>query len=302
MLEIAGLQKSYGPAMAVDSVDLAVGRGQILGLLGPNGAGKTTLVCIVAGLRKADAGTVTVAGIDALRYPGRVRPLLGIAPQELGLYPTLSVRVNLGFFGELAGYRGQHLYRSVLQAAEAVGLADRLDDRAAVLSGGQKRRLHTAMALIGHPPLLLLDEPTAGADVETRAQLLDLVASRAADGTAVVYSTHYLPEVEQLRAEVVIIDRGRIRASGPLDTLVARYQSSRLELTLSAPMPTAMAERFGAEGGDGRVSIATTQPEADAAEILAGLPGTVTGLSIVRPSLESVYLEVLGRPAATVPQ
>jgi len=294
VLQVTGLSKAYGQIQALKGIDLTVVPGQVLGLLGPNGAGKTTLVCIVAGLRRPDAGSVSVAGIDALRHPERARAKLGIAPQELGIYPALTVADNLGFFAELAGYRGRGRQRAVVEAAEAVGLVDRLTIRAAILSGGQKRRLHTAMALMGHPALLLLDEPTAGADVETRAQLLDLVMNRADQGAAVVYSTHYLPEIERLGAEVAIIEGGRIRASGPLGELVARYGSTRVDLTLSDVPPGDLLARLGAQAHGRTLSIPTDEPEKTAVALLSELAGQVTDLAIVRPSLESVYLAVVG--------
>jgi ABC-2 type transport system ATP-binding protein len=297
VLQVRGLSKTYGQIQALAGVDLAVEPGQVLGLLGPNGAGKTTLVSIVAGLRRADRGTVTVGGIDMLRHPERARPMIGIAPQEVGIYPTLTVKDNLGFFAELAGYSGRGCREAVAEAAGAVGLEDRLDARAATLSGGQKRRLHSAMALMGRPRLLLLDEPTAGADVETRAQLLDLVGARAGEGAAVVYSTHYLPEIERLGADVTIIDGGRIRAEGTLAELVASYGSTRLDLTLREAPPAHLVDRLGAEVLGRALSIVTDEPERTAAEVLSELAGQVVNLTIVRPSLESVYLSVVGHSA-----
>src|SRR5262249_31994579 len=175
MLAIAGLKKAYGSVVALQGVDLEIAEGEIVGLLGPNGAGKTTLVSIVVGLRHADAGAVCVKGIDALRYPEKVRPFLGLVPQDLGVYPPLTVRANLRFFGELAGLRGKPLQLRIDEIAHALNLEKLLTRKAGELSGGQKRRLHTAMALLGRPRLLFLDEPTAGADVETRMAILAVV-------------------------------------------------------------------------------------------------------------------------------
>lgn len=298
MLQVRDLFKAYGQIRALSGVSLTVEPGHVLGLLGPNGAGKTTLVSIVAGLRQADAGAVTVGGIDVLKHPEQARPRIGLAPQELGIYPGLTVDHNLVFFAELAGYRGQGTRTAVHEAAQAVGLEDRLTVRAATLSGGQKRRLHSAMALMGRPGLLLLDEPTAGADVETRAQLLDLVSRRAADGAAVVYSTHYLPEIERLGADVAIIDGGYIRASGTLSELVARYGSSRVDMTLSEPPPAHLVESLGAQAIGRTLSVPSDEPEKTAAAVLSQLAGAVLDLTIVRPSLESVYLAVVDHSGA----
>jgi len=189
-LLIDDLHKSYGATVALAGVDLRVEPGTILGLLGPNGAGKTSLVSIVAGLRRPDRGRVEVCGIDAVRSPRQVRAQLGIAPQDTGVYLTLPVRDNLRFFAGLAGMRRAEAAARIDEVAAALGLESLLDRRASQLSGGERRRVHTAIALLHRPALVLLDEPTTGADVRTRAQILELVAELARAGSAVVYSTH----------------------------------------------------------------------------------------------------------------
>lgn len=168
MLSVRGVHKSYGSVEALRGVDLTVEPGEIVGLVGPNGAGKTSLVSIVAGLRRPDRGEVHVGGLDVTRHRQEVGRLLGLAPQDLAIYPTIKVRDNLVVYGELAGLRGAELRRRIDETAETLGITDLLDRRGAALSGGQKRRLHTAMALVHRPPLLLLDEPTVGADIESR--------------------------------------------------------------------------------------------------------------------------------------
>jgi ABC-type multidrug transport system ATPase subunit len=229
MLAVGGLRKSYGDVVALDGVDLDAGPGQIVGLLGANGAGKTTLVSIVAGLRRADGGTVRVGEIDALTDPYRARELLGIAPQETGVYPTMTARENLAYFGRLAGLRGTLLDQRVDEAAEALDLHALLDREAQTLSGGEQRRVHTAMAIVKRPPLVLLDEPTVGADVSTRAQLLLSVRTLAAEGTAVVYSTHYLPEIEILDADVTILDHGRVVGRGKASALMEEHRADTFD-------------------------------------------------------------------------
>jgi ABC-2 type transport system ATP-binding protein len=297
VLDVRGVRKSYGRTVALDGVDLAVGEGTILGLLGPNGAGKTSLVSIVAGLRRPDAGTVHVAGIDVAREPQRARPLIGFAPQETGVYPSLSVRENVRFFASLAGLRGAHLRRRVDEIIGALGLDELHDRRAAQLSGGERRRLHTAIALVHRPSLVLLDEPTTGADVRTRAEILALVRALAGDGSAVVYSTHYLHEIEELDAAVAFIDRGRVVAQGDVAQLVSRHGTTALELTFDTEVP-AMLRADGAFV-DGRVArIPTEDPASTAARLLLGLgPATrsLRGVEVIRPSLESVFLTVTGR-------
>lgn len=229
MLRVRAVRKRYDEIVALDGVDLDVAAGEILCLLGPNGAGKTTLVSIVAGLRRADSGTVTVNGVDVVAYPGRAHPFIGLAPQDLGIYPILTVSQNLAYFGELSGVPRRMVSSRVDEVMAAMALLDLCDRPAFRLSGGEKRRLHTAIALMHAPALLLLDEPTAGADVTTRQVLLDVVRDLARNGTAVCYSTHYLQEVESLAASVAILDGGHLKANGPAADLMRAHGMTSLE-------------------------------------------------------------------------
>jgi ABC-2 type transport system ATP-binding protein len=296
VLEVEGLRKSYGSNLALDGIDLSLEPGTILALLGPNGAGKTTLVSIIAGLRRADAGQVRVGGIDVDKDPHAARQLLGLAPQETGVYLTLTVRDNLRFFAGLAGLRRRELVDRIDDVAAALGLTSLLSRRAAELSGGERRRLHTAIALVHRPPLVLLDEPTTGADVRTRSEILALVRRLAEGGSAVVYSTHYLHEVEELDAFVAIIDRGRVVARGPLRQLMADHASSALELTFDGPVPDVVRVQ-GAVVEGSVVRIPTPDPAASAAQLLPQLASTdaLSSIEVLRPNLEAVFLEVTGR-------
>ena len=295
MLRVEGLRKSYGRQVALDGVDLDIEPGEIVGLLGPNGAGKTTLVSIVAGLRNADAGTVHVGGIPVAERPFEARRLLGLAPQELGVYPVLSARDNLRFFGELAELAPPLLARRIDEVAEALDLTELLDRPVRTFSGGEKRRIHTALAMLHRPPLLLLDEPTTGVDVATRAHLLDAVRALAAeDGTAICYSTHYLPEVEALGASVAILDRGRVVARGALAELVRAHGRCLVELSFDGEPP----ELDGAERDGSFLRLPADDPAADAARALGALgpaSSRLRSIELVRPSLESVFLAVTGR-------
>jgi len=207
-------------------INVTVAAGQITGLLGANGAGKTTLLSIAAGLVRPDEGRVTIAGYDLRAQRRRAAQCLGIAPQELGVYPTLTVSENLLFAARLAGLRSVRLRNAITETTELFGLTEQLRQRAAQLSGGQKRRLHTAMTLVCRPAVLLLDEPTVGADVESRSGILDVVLATAAQGTAVVYTTHYLAELEVLNADIAVLHEGRIAVAGPLEEVLARYATT----------------------------------------------------------------------------
>ncbi|HEX8742825.1 MAG TPA: ABC transporter ATP-binding protein [Thermoleophilaceae bacterium] len=296
MLEVRDVKKSYGEVVALDGVNLEIAPGEVLGLLGPNGAGKTTLVSIVAGLRAPDGGSVRVGGVDVADDPEAVRRSIGIAPQELGVYLQLSVRKNLAYFGKLAGLGRSEIGPRVEEIGAALDLVDLFDRRVQELSGGEQRRVHTAMALIHRAPLLLLDEPTAGVDVHTRNALLELVKRLASEGAAVCYATHYLPEVETLGASVAILDGGRIIAGGNVHAMIEEHAGTVLEIRVTGAVPAELAAL--GEVDQDVVRIPTRDPSATLQDALAKLDGgteRIDGIDFVHPSLETVYLSLTGR-------
>jgi ABC-2 type transport system ATP-binding protein len=298
MLEVAEVSKSYGSRRALEAVDLTVNPGQVVGLLGPNGAGKTTLISIVAGLLQGDAGTVRVNGSDVARDPLRVQRSLGFAPQSTGLYEPLTVEENLRFFGALAGLDRRRLDRRVVDVSEALLLGALRSRQCQQLSEGEKRRVHTAIALIAEPRLLLLDEPTVGADIETRIALIELVRDLATQGTAILYTTHYLPEDEALDAAVVLIDKGHVIAHGSVDQLVAEHGSGELELRFTGPAPPVEVVGLPIQRDGDCLRLSTPDPAPAAAQILNKLDADINrlnGVNIHRPSLESVFLNLTGR-------
>lgn len=296
VLTVEALAKAYGSVQALDGVDLEVKPGEVVGLLGPNGAGKTTLVSIICGLRRADRGSVWVHGVDARAHPQQARQFIGLAPQELGIYPIVTVHRNLDLFGEMAGLSGTDLASQVETVAAALRLDELMDRKAGVLSGGQKRRLHTAIALLNDPPLILLDESTTGADVETRAALLDMVKELSSRGSAVLYSTHYLQEVEVLDAAVVILEHGKVIARGSVAEMVSQSGGAYVELTFDGPPPAQLeGGTITVEGSIARVR--TDDPGRSLARVLASLgddAGRLQGVEVIRPSLETVYLSLTG--------
>lgn len=299
MLALRGIAKSYEGRAVLRAVDLDIPAGEICALLGPNGAGKTTCVSIIAGLRRPDAGTVEVGGVDVVRHPGAARLLLGLAPQDLGLYPVATVRENLHVFGALAGLRKQALADRIKQVAEALDLADLLPRYVRVLSGGQKRRVHTAIALLHRPRLLLLDEPTVGADVETRAALLEVVRGLASDGAAVCYTSHYLGEIEALDATVAVLERGSIIARGTVADLTRDHAPPMVELTFDGePPPVDFGVPTTRDGSV--VRLTTPEPAAAAASAITALGAQASllrSVELLRPGLESAYLALTGRRA-----
>lgn len=293
MLRIRGLMKAYGDLEVLRGLDLDVRPGEICGLLGRNGAGKTTLVSIVSGLLSADSGSIRIDGLDAFRNRRRIRNRVGVTPQDLGIYPTLSVRANLEFFGGLNGIYGGDLRRRIAEVAVELSLQDLLSRRAGTLSGGQKRRLHTALALLHTSSLLFLDEPTVGADVVTRSELLEAVKRRAAAGCAVVYATHHLAEIEEMTASVAILEGGVILERGDLDSVVAKYGRSMAELEFAGEAP--FLDGWQHDGAF--IRLTAPDPARAVAAAIASLDGAAARLRNVRivpANLQTAYLAVTG--------
>lgn len=297
-LRVTGVCKSYVDHQALSDVDLVIAPGQVVGLLGPNGAGKTTLLSIVAGLLHADSGRIHVNGWDVTSEPLKAQRTIGFAPQSTGVYEPLTVEENLRYFGALAGLKGRGLGLRVNHLTDALLLGNLRSKQCQHLSGGEKRRVHTAIALIAEPPLALLDEPTVGADIETRAALIAVVQGLAAEGTAVLYTTHYLPEVESLKADVVMIDHGHVVAKGTIDQLVAEHGTGELELRFNGPAPRVEGAGLTMLIDCDRIVVSTSEPAAVAVGLLDRLGDDIHRLQdmrIVRPSLENVFLTLTGR-------
>jgi ABC-2 type transport system ATP-binding protein len=276
MLEVNGLTKRFGSVTALDGFSLRVAAGEIVGLVGHNGAGKTTFVDIVANQIRPDGGTVTVDG----KEPAKAARLLGIAPQHLALYPAMTIREHLRLFGGVSGLRRKALNAAIEDVITALQLTECLDRHTGVLSGGQQRRTQAAVALIHRPPLLLLDEPTAGADPETRQALLDVVKQRAGEGAAVVYTTHYLPELTDLRASIAVVRRGQVIARGTSDELLSGLPS---EVTVTFD---------GSESH--RIRRTTNEPAQTLLELLKEADRPLSGVDIRDPSLDDLYRSLAG--------
>ena len=277
MLSLRGLHKRFGNVIAVDGVSLEVRRGEILGLLGPNGAGKSTTIHMAVGLVTPDQGTVEVAGRGSPRQPG-VRRLLGVAPQALAIYEALSPEENLRFFGRVQGLSGRALAERVDWALSFSALEDRRRDRAGGLSGGMKRRLNLAAALVHDPELLMLDEPTAGVDPQSRNAILDRVVELRTLGRTVVYTTHYMEEASRICDRVAIVDHGRVLALGTVADLISSHGGD----------PVLVVREGGVER-----RLPTRDPAGELARILAA--GAVEDFRVERADLEAVFLNLTGR-------
>ena len=221
MLEVKELKKSYGSLQAVDGVSFRAGDGETIGLLGPNGAGKTTTVSIIAGLLKPTSGAVLIDGRPIAGDTDPVKRKIGLVPQDLALYDEMSAMDNLVFFGSLYSLSGAKLSGAIAEAMELVGIADRAKDNVSTFSGGMKRRLNLAAALLHDPQILLLDEPTVGVDPQSRNAIFDNLEVLKSRGKTLLYTTHYMEEAERLCDRLVIIDHGKVIAD---DTLTNLYK------------------------------------------------------------------------------
>jgi ABC-2 type transport system ATP-binding protein len=300
--------------VAVDGVSFDVGPGECYGLLGPNGAGKTTTISMVCGLLEADEGTVTVNG-----HPGgslEAKASVGYVPQDLALYPDLSARENLDFFGRLYGLSGDRLEARVASALALVGLAERGGDKVGTFSGGMKRRANMAAGLLHEPQLLVLDEPTVGVDPQSRNSILETVAGL---GIAVLYTTHYMEEAARLCDRVAIIDDGRLVAEGTPRALVdAHGGPDRIRLTLGgdADGPAGAVVVSAVASADLRDACGRIPGVHDAREAEGGLELTadggtalipdvvkaaeahgveLSGIEVLKPNLEGVFLVLTGK-------
>lgn len=306
MLEVLNLEKSFGPRKAVAGLCLRLSPGEILGLLGPNGAGKTTTVSMIAGLTKPDAGEVLINGRRITGDTDPLKQLLGLVPQEMALYDDLSARENLDLFGALYGLAGKHQAEAAERVLGIVGLQDRARDSVATFSGGMKRRLNLAVALLHDPQLLVLDEPTVGVDPQSRNAIFETLEGLRAQGKALLYTTHYMEEAERLCDRIVIMDEGRVLAEDSLAGLLKLLPATGVLLVdlekVEADFPLAglQAEACVTSGeiSRGRLRVGLRDLPVDTAKILHWLAQRDlrwSHLECEHASLENVFLALTGR-------
>jgi ABC-2 type transport system ATP-binding protein len=312
ILEARNLVKKYGDFTAVKDVNLAIQEGEILGLLGPNGAGKTTIISMITGLLEPTSGHIAVDGLDLQADTNAVKAKLGLVPQELALYPTLSARDNLDFFGSIYGLGGGDLRERVDAMLEMVELTERANEAIETYSGGMKRRVNIAAGLLHQPEVLLLDEPTVGVDPQSRNAIFEAVEALNRAGMTVIYTTHYMEEAQRLCHRVAIIDEGQIIALDTPTALIRGLGGGILVLGLEEPEAgpglgrvQAVVDRVGElpavksitrDDGHFKVEVHRFQEALMAVlDITNELDVRITSMEKWEPNLESVFLHLTGK-------
>ena len=323
ILEAFNLTKKFGNFEAVKGVSFAVEEGEVFGLLGPNGAGKTTTISMLTTVLKPTSGTARIGGYDILQEPMKVKETIGLVPQDLALYPTLSARTNLNFFGSIYGLRGKELADRVDDVLDVVALTDRQKDAVEKFSGGMKRRVNIAAGLVHHPRLLFLDEPTVGVDPQSRNHIFESVLKLNRErGMSIIYTSHYMEEVELLCSRVAIVDQGVIIAMDTVKNLINMLGGGVIHVGLRQFNPTLLGEIAGlgavksaimlpaaADGKEaapaGEAAEVVTMVKVEALQSQEALVNliryindkdlAIASMEILEPNLESVFLHLTGK-------
>lgn len=299
MLAIDGVSYRYrtAAAEALQAVSLAIPAGGVYGLLGPNGAGKTTLISLLAGLLSTASGRIALNGLPLAKARAANPRAIALVPQDYAFYPMLDVGENLRFFGGALGLSGPKLKAQIESAIAFARLEQVVGKRAEELSGGLRRRLNLAIGLLGEPQLLLLDEPTVGVDPQSRHFLLDSIAALPAAGTTVIYTSHYMEEVEAICQKIAIIDQGKVLAEGTLNDIL-RSAEPALELHLGQPLPDELAARYQAVAENSlkyRLNLPSTAALPRLLDELAAAGCTVSNLNLGQHNLEQVFMRLTKR-------
>jgi ABC-2 type transport system ATP-binding protein len=308
-IQAEGLVKTFGGILALDGVDLDVPEGTVLGLLGPNGAGKSTAVRVLTTLLRPDAGSAEVAGVDVLRHPGRVRSLIGLCGQYAAVDEYLTGRENLQMVGELYQMRARDAKTRAWELLEWFDLAEAADRPAKTYSGGMRRRLDLAAALVARPPVLFLDDPTTGLDPRNRLALWELIETLAAEGTTLLLTTQYLEEADRLAHDITVVDHGRVIARGSADDLKAKIGGERVEVVVHDRGLIGAAVAALTPYGEGRPGVEQHTrriivPVKGGARVLADVIREldrrdilIDDIGLRRPSLDDVFLSLTGHAA-----
>ena len=305
MLKVESLYKDFGNVKAVEGISFEVKKGQVFGLLGPNGAGKSTTISIISTLIKPTSGDVLFEGTSILSNPNLIRQKLGVVPQDIALYPTLTGYENLSFWGSIYGLKGSELKKRINDVSEIIGLNGRLKDRVEKYSGGMKRRLNIGAALLHMPELLIMDEPTVGIDPQSRNHILDTVLELNKQGITIIYTSHYMEEVEYLCNELCIMDEGKIIASGSQQELVELVkEKTQINIKLNQMDETVLYTLkeingvYDAKIDEDRIVLFGSNADVLLAEIIAKVSDNgwlIETIDVKKPNLEAVFLHLTGK-------
>lgn len=304
LIAVNNLRKEYGDTIAVDGISFGVQRGEVFGLLGPNGAGKSTTISMMTGLVTPNAGQIYLKGSEVSQEMDQVKRVLGLVPQDVALYPTLTARENLQFWGKMFDVRGHTLQKRVDAVLEYAGLTDRADEKIEKYSGGMKRRINIAAALVHQPELLIMDEPTVGIDPQSRNHILETVLRLNQEGMTVIYTSHYMEEVEYLCNRIAIMDHGKIIAQGTKQDLRQMIgDADRITVELQQANPQLVAKLKEVDGvrsveiEGNKVVILVKDGRQKLAQLLTVInaDSMVQSVEVQEPNLESVFLHLTGR-------
>jgi ABC-2 type transport system ATP-binding protein len=305
ILEVKNLVKRYKNLLAVDNVNLAINEGEIFGLLGPNGAGKTTTIRMITGLAKSDSGEIKVLGKNFKEHDMEIRKNIGIVPQDIAVFDDLTAQENLHYFGRLYGLKGAELKENIDSALEFTGLTDRRKNYPKTFSGGMKRRLNIACAIVHKPKLIIMDEPTVGIDPQSRNHILNSVRELNKMGSTIIYTSHYMEEVEELCTKLVIMDQGKVIAKGTkeeLKSLVAVDEKISIELSsVSYSIIEAIKKIQGVKDCviNGRqLTVISSRHSKNLGKIIdkiTELDTEILSLNVEKPNLENVFLTLTGK-------
>lgn len=308
ILQARDLYKQFGEVTAVQGISFQIAAGEIYSLLGPNGAGKTTTISMLTGLIRSTKGDAIIDGRSLTQNVQQVKEIIGVVPQEIALYPNITARENLVFWGRMYGLSGKKLAVRVDAALELAGLNGRAHDKVQTYSGGMKRRLNIAVGLLHEPKILFMDEPTVGIDPQSRRRILDTVKALNAEGMTVLYTTHYMEEAEELSHRIGVIDNGRLIAEGTLSELtelVGEMETMQLTVEpgeLNSEQITAVLQQLPQlhhiYPENGHLMLQTLDANAVLPQVIhhlnqAGI--TLKSLAIQEPDLEAVFLHLTGR-------
>ncbi len=305
IVEVKNLVKRYGDLLAVDNVSMSIQEGEIFGLLGPNGAGKTTTISTLTGLTKADSGKLLIFDKDMEHYEMDIKRNIGIVPQDIAVYEDLMTYENLDYFGRLYGLRGRELKVRIDEALDFTGLSEKKKEYPKKFSGGMKRRLNIACAIIHHPKLIIMDEPTVGIDPQSRNHILQSIKELNKMGSTIVYTSHYMEEVEEICSRIVIMDHGRVIAKGSKDELKALVTvDERVSIELSSVNFTIMDNIKKLQGVKdcsliGNVILVISQKRSNnlgrIIDCISDAGLEILSMNVEKPTLESVFLTLTGR-------